>query len=85
MGRRELWSLAVVSRLTRTLCLVLGGHDWQGPRIAEGRMRLVCSYGCGAMSDGIETRGQEMERAQRTVRPFLNLIVSRDTRARRIA
>lgn len=71
--------------MTRVLCAVFGGHDLGVPQVKDGRVRLVCRYGCGYMSVGVETRGQEQLRLQRTVRPFLNLIVSRDTRARRIA
>lgn len=46
--------------VTRLLCAVLGGHAWSLPRAVNGRLRLVCQYGCGAMSQGIETRGQEL-------------------------
>lgn len=65
------------------MCLLLGGHHWLGPRVVEGRVRLVCGYGCGATSEGIETLGQQRLREQRTVLPFnLNLLVHRGQRKR---
>ena len=69
-----------MSLFRRVLCASLGGHAWQGPKSVAGRVRLVCGYGCGAMSAGVETRGQEQERVRHQVVPFLNLKQIRDAR-----
>ena len=70
-----------MSLLRRVLCASLGGHAWQGPKSVEGRVRLVCAYNCGAMTKGVETRGQEQKRIRHQVIPFLNLQVPRGRRA----
>ena len=71
-----------MSLLRPVLCASLGGHAWQGPKSVDGRVRLVCGYGCGAMTRGVETLGQEQERIRHQVVPFLNLKQIRDTRRR---
>ena len=48
--------------MRRWLCAVLGGHAWSTPQIVDGRLRLRCLLDCGAVTVGIETRGQERER-----------------------
>lgn len=70
----------MVSRLTRILCAVLGGHDWQGPRYLHGRVRMVCGLGCGAMSRGVEVGPQA-----RKVVPINLLLVRGSHRKRKVA
>lgn len=70
--------------IRRVLCAVLGGHAWQGPRAIDGRVRLVCGYGCGAMSVGVETRGQAQQ-ARAKVIPMNLLVVRRAEKRTRVA
>mgnify|MGYP001578646588 CR=1 FL=1 len=65
--------------MRRLLCAVLGGHEWGSPQIVDGRLRLACLLGCGAMTAGITTRGMDRVVAQRVP---LNL---RSWRRRRVA
>lgn len=71
--------------LRSVLCAVLGGHQWQGPRLIEGRLRLVCALGCGALSSGIETLGQERARQQQARRVVGFVPGSRRGEQRRVA
>lgn len=70
-----------MSLLRRSLCFVLGGHAWQGPRSIEGRLRLTCGYGCGAVTAGVQTLGQERAARDQKVR-WMNLRQVRDGRRR---
>ena len=59
MGR----SRAMPNPLSRWLCAVLGGH-MPIAKSVDGRLRMVCAYGCGWMSRGVETLGQQRDREQ---------------------
>lgn len=82
----EAWIRQQQQRLQQLMCFVLGGHDLGSPQMKDGRYRLVCRLGCGYMSPGVQTRGQEQEQMERrrTVRPF-RTVKPRETRARRSA
>lgn len=48
------------------LCWIFGGH-WKVDRWKDGRYRLVCGYGCGWESRGVQTQGQEAIQAQKVI------------------
>ncbi len=70
--------------MRRLLCRLMGAHEVRGPRVKDGRLRLVCEF-CGWQSDGVETLGQQRQRERewRIVPRQMRRLI--DTRERRRA
>ena len=67
--------------VTRWLCALLGGHDYGLPRVIDGRLRLACQHGCGAMTTGITTVGMDQAAAvPRVTFAHLRMVVRSEKR-----